>query len=239
MRFKMLILSSMLFIAFLAMTALGADWDNQQTLTADQLIDGGETIVLVPPPGQYATPQLSRKAQENKSSQNWDMPNTLSGSGKTPWASRDQAETTSTKVAEDVTSATQTTASSEESTPTETSELPPSQIVSEPAAASLGGSWSFTLNDSVQRDLALILFQKENDLFGAGKIREGNNTLDVTVSGSVQKDEKVKLDVTTVNPISLYKLNLTLNGDMASGEYQAFSPSGDSWKGTVEGQKTA
>jgi len=61
----------------------------------------------------------------------------------------------------------------------------------------------------------------------------------VTVSGSVQKDEKVKLDVTTVNPISLYKLNLTLNGDMASGEYQAFSPSGDSWKGTVEGQKTA
>lgn len=236
MRFKIIILSSMLFIAFLAMTALSADWESQQTQTADQLLDGGETIKITPPPGQAATPQLSRDAQKNKSSQKWDMPNTLSGSGKTPWASRDQAEAASSDLAEDATSASQDTTSTEEVTPAATSELPPAQTV---IAASLGGSWSFTLNDSVKRDLALTLFQKENDLFGAGKIREGNNTLDVTVSGSVQQDETVKLDVTTTNPISLYKLNLTLNGDMASGEYQGFSPSGDTWKGTVEGQKTA
>jgi hypothetical protein len=239
MRFKMLILSSMLFIAVLAMTALSADWENQQSLTADQLLEGGETIVLIPPPGQAATPQLSREAQKNKSSQNWDMPNTLSASGKTPWASRDQAEASSSDAAEDVSSATQTTASGEGATPTETSELPPSQTASEPIPASLGGSWSFTLNDSVQRDLALTLFQTDSNLFGAGKIREGNNTLDVTVSGSVPTDETVQLDVTTANPISLYKLNLTLSGDMASGDYQAFSPSGDSWKGSVEGQKMA
>jgi len=239
MRFKIIILSSMLFIAFLAMTALSADWENQQTQTADQLLDGGETIVLIPPPGQAATPQLSREAQKNKSSQNWDMPNTLSGSGKTPWASRDQAEASSSDAAEDVTSATQTTTSGEEATPTETSELPPSQTTSVSAPASLGGSWSLTLNDSVLRDLALTLFQTDSNLFGAGKIREGNNTPDVTVSGMVRTDETVQLDVTTANPISLYKLNLTLNGDMASGEYQAFSPSGDSWKGTVEGQKMA
>ena len=110
--------------------------------------------------------------------------------------------------AEDVTSATQTPHSGEEATPTETSELPPSQTASEPVPASLGGSWSFTLNDSVQRDLALTLFQTDSNLFGAGKIREGNNTLDVTVSGSVPTDETVQLDVTTANPISLYKLNL-------------------------------
>ena len=238
MRFKMLILSSMLFIAILAMTALSANWESQDTQTADQLLEGGETIVLIPPPGQYATPQLSREAQKNKSSQNWDMPNTLSASGKTPWASRDQAEASINDAAEDVNSATQTTASGEEATPTETSELPPSQTASEPAPASLGGSWSFTLNDSVLRDLALTLFQSDSNLFGAGKIREGNNTLDVMVSGMVQNDGTMGLDVTTANPISLYKLNLMLNGDMASGDYQAFSPSGDSWKGSVEGQKT-
>ncbi len=236
MRFKMLILSSMLFIAFLAMTALCANWDDQQSLTADQLLEGGEEIVLIPPPGQAATPQLSREAQKDKVSQNWTMPNSLSESGKTPWASRDQAETSSSNTAEDATSASQDTTSTEEVTPAATSELPPAQTV---VAASLGGSWSFTLNDSVLRDLALTLFQTDSNLFGAGKIREGNNTLDVTVSGMVQTDERVQLDVTTANPISLYKLNLTRNGDMASGDYQAFSPSGDSWKGSVEGQKTA
>lgn len=226
----------MLFIAFLAMTALSADWENQQTQTADQLLDGGETIKITPPPGQAATPQLSRDAQKSKTSQNWTMPNTLAGGANSAKASRDQAEASSSDAAQDATSASQDTTSTEEVTPAATLELPPAQPM---VAASLGGSWSFTLNDSVQRDLALTLFQKENDLFGAGKIREGNNTLDVTVSGSVQQDETVKLDITTTNPINLYKLNLTLNGDMASGDYQAFSPSGDSWKGTVEGQKTA
>jgi hypothetical protein len=95
------------------------------------------------------------------------------------------------------------------------------------------------LNDSVQRDLALTLFQKGSDLFGGGKIREGNNTLDVTVSGSSQKNETAELDITTVSTITLYKLNLNLNGDTATGDYQASSASGESWKGSVEGQKTA
>ncbi|NTV27380.1 MAG: hypothetical protein HGA93_01685, partial [Methanothrix sp.] len=81
MRFKTLILSSMLLIASLAMTALCADWDNQQTQTADQLLDGGEVVTLTPPPGQAATPQLSRDAQKSKSSQNWSMPSTLTGGG--------------------------------------------------------------------------------------------------------------------------------------------------------------
>lgn len=228
----------MLFVAFLAMTALCANWDDP-TQTADQLLDGGETAIITPPPGQAATPQLSREAQKNKSSQNWVMPSTLTGGGNSAKASRDQAEATIADATEDTTSASQDTTSSEEATSPVTTELPPSLPASQPAALSLAGSWSFTLNDSVQRDLALTLFQKENVLFGSGKIREGNNTLDVTVSGSVQKNETVELDITTVSTITLYKLNLNVNGDMATGDYQASSASGDTWKGTVEGQKTA
>jgi hypothetical protein len=240
MKFKMLILSSMLFIAFLAVTAFCADWAHQDTQTADQLLSGGETAIITPPAGQAATPKLSRDAQKNKSSQNWSMPSTLIGGGNSAKASRDQAETTIADTTADTTSATQDTTSTEEATPPVTTELPPSQTTtSQPTAASLAGSWSFTLNDSVQRDLALTLFQKGSDLFGAGKIREGNNTLDLTVSGSVQKNETAELDITTVSPITLYKLNLNLNGDMATGEYQASSASGESWKGSVEGQKTA
>ena len=238
MKFKMLMLSSMLFIAFLAITAYCANWDDP-TQTADQLLNGGETPIITPPPGQAATPQLSREAQKNKSSQNWVMPSTLTGGGNSAKASRDQAEATIADTTADTTSAAEDTTSSEEANSSATTELPPSQPASQPTAASLGGSWSFTLNDSVQRDLALTLFQKENDLFGAGKIREGNNTLDVTVSGTAQKNETAELDITTVSTITLYKLNLNLNGDTATGDYQASSASGDSWKGTVEGQKTA
>jgi len=234
MRFKMLILSSMLFIAFVAITALCANW-NDPTQTADQLLDGGEVVVLTPPPGMAATPALQRKLNANKTSMDWTVPSTLTGGGNSAKSSRDQAEASTADTTADTTSATQDTTSTEEATPPVTTELPPSQ----PTAASLAGSWSFTLNDSVQRDLALTIFQKGSDLFGAGKIREGNNTLDVTVSGSVQKNETAELDITTVSPITLYKLNLNLNGDMATGEYQASSASGESWKGSVEGQKTA
>ena len=239
MKFKMLILSSMLFTAFLAITTLCADWTNQQTQTADQLLDGGEVVVLTTPPGIAATPALQRKLNANKTSMDWTVPSTLTGGGNSAKSSRDQAEASTADTAADTTSAAQENTSSKDATPPVTTELPPSQTTSQPTAASLAGSWSFTLNDSVQRDLALTLFQKGSDLFGAGKIREGNNTLDVTVSGSVQKNETVELDITTVSPIILYKLNLNLNGDMATGEYQASSASGESWKGSVEGQKTA
>ena len=239
MKFKMLILSSMLFIAFLATMALCADWAHQDTQTADQLLDGGETAIITPPPGQAATPALQRKANANKTSMDWTVPSTLTGGGSSAKSSRDQAEASTADTVADTTSALQDTTSTEEATPPVTTELPPSQTTSQPAAASLAGSWSFTLNDSVQRDLALTLFQNGSVLFGAGKIREGNNTLDVTVSGSIQTNGTVELDITTVSPITLYKLNLNLNGDMATGEYQASSASGESWKGSVEGQKTA
>ena len=240
MKFKMLILSSMLFIAFLAMTALCADWAHQDTQTADQLLDGGEVVTLTPPPGQAATPQLSRDAQKSESSQNWSMPSTLTGGGNSAKASRAEAEATTADVIEDTTSASQDTTTGEEATPPVTTELPPSQTTTQPAAAvaSLAGSWAFTLNDSVQRDLALTLFQTGSDLFGTGKIRVGNNTIDTTVFGAVQTNGTVELDITTVSPITLYKLILSLNGDMAAGEYQASSASGESWKGSVEGQKT-
>jgi hypothetical protein len=39
--------------------------------------------------------------------------------------------------------------------------------------------------------------------------------------------------------ISLYKQALHLNGDSASGDYQAFSASGDTWTGSAEGLRIA
>jgi hypothetical protein len=94
------------------------------------------------------------------------------------------------------------------------------------------------LSDNAERNLAVILFQKGNDIFGAGKIKEGESTLDVTVSGSIA-DSVMNLNVVSLGTIGLYKLKLDLSQDSASGEYQAFSSGSDSWTGSAEGEKTA
>ena len=230
MRFKMLILSLLLFIAFLAVTALCANWDNPGS--ADELISGGETEIVTAPAGQAATPKLSREQQKDKTSQDWTMPDTLTGGGNSAKESRTQAESASEEAVAS-TPAEETAPVENPSAATDT-ELPPAQL----EVINAGGNWYFTLNDSVERDLALVLFQKGNEVFGAGKIKEGNNTQDVTASGAVA-DATMELNLVTANPIVQYKLNLNLSEDWAEGVYQAFTTSGDSWTGSVEGEKTA
>jgi len=231
MRFKTLILSSLLFIAFLAAAAFCADWD-AEGLSAEELISGGEVTEYKNQMGFAATPQQQRELDKNKSSLDWTMPSTLTGGGDSAKESRTQAESASEEAA-DSTAAEETTPAESTAASTET-ELPPVQS----AVTAASGSWYFTLNDSVKRDLVLSLFQKGNDVFGAGKIKEGNNTQDVAVSGAVA-GAALDLNVVTLNPISLYKLKLDLSEDWAAGEYLAFSTSGDSWTGSAEGQKTA
>ncbi len=231
MRFKIIILSSLLFIAFLAVTALCVDWSDP-SYDADQMISAEEVSVYKNPTGFAPTPQAQREIEKNKSSLDWTMPSTLTGGGNSAKDSRTQAEAPGEEAAAS-TATEETTKSTDTSTTTDT-ELPPAQ----PQVAIAGGSWYFTLNDSVERDLAMILFQNGNDVFGAGKIKEGDNTLDVTVSGSVV-DSALDLNVVSLGTISLYKLKLDLSEDWASGEYQAFSSGSDSWTGSAEGEKTA
>jgi hypothetical protein len=231
MRFKLIILSSLLFIAFLAVTALCINW-NDPSNDADQMISSGEEEILTNPAGQAATPKLSRELQKNKSSLDWTMPSTLTGGGNSAKESRISAESASEETT--ASTATEVTATSADTSTATDTELPPAQ----PQVIEVGGSWYFTLNDSQVRDMAVVLFQKENDVFGAGKIKEGNNTLDVTVSGSVS-NSALDLNVVSLGTISLYKLKLDLSEDWASGEYQAFSSASDTWTGSAEGEKTA
>jgi hypothetical protein len=231
MRFKLIILSSLLFIAFLAVTALCINW-NDPSNDAEQMISSGEEEILTNPAGQAATPKLSRELQKNKSSLDWTMPSTLTGGGNSAKESRISAEAASEETG--ASTATEETATSANTAPAMDTELPPTQ----PQVTEVGGSWYFTLNDSQERDMALVLFQNGNDVFGAGKIKEGNNTLDVTVSGNVA-NSALDLNVVSLGTISLYKLKLDLSEDWASGEYQAFSSGSDSWTGSAEGEKTA
>jgi hypothetical protein len=231
MRFKMLILSSLLFIAFLVATALCVDW-NDPSFDADEMISAGEVTEYKNPSGFAATPQEQRELDKNKSSLDWTMPSTLTGGGDSAKESRTLAESASEEAA--ASTVEEVAAPAESTTMATDTELPPAQ----PEVAAVGGNWYFTLNDSVVRDLAMALFQKGNDVYGAGKIKEGNSTMDVAVSGVIA-DSTLELNLISTNPIVQYKLNLNLSQNWATGEYQAFSTSGDSWTGSAEGEKTA
>jgi hypothetical protein len=240
MRLKIILLSLLLFIAFLAVNALCIDWDNPSN-SADEMISSGEVKVYKNPTGFAPTPQAQRELEKNKSSLDWTMPSTLTGGGDSAKESRSQAQSSDSQETDISTNAAststdETTSASGTSKATDT-ELPPAQS-EEANVAGVDGSWYFVLNDSVERDLAVILFQKGNDVFGAGKIKVGETTLDATVSGSVV-DSALDLDVVSLGTINLYKLKLDLSDGSASGEYQAFASSSDTWTGSAEGEKTA
>src|SRR5512137_1308752 len=139
MRFKTLILSSLLFLALLAVTALSVDWTNP-SYKADEMFTSGDQEVYANPVGAPATPQIARELQKNKSTLNWTMPNTLAAGGKSAKESRDQAEATT---------GTQT------STSTEAADSDLAISPSQTEAVNAKGNWFFTLNDSVTRDLGL------------------------------------------------------------------------------------
>ncbi|MDD1732583.1 MAG: hypothetical protein LUQ53_01245 [Methanothrix sp.] len=204
------------------MTALSVDWADP-SYKADEMFTSGEDEAYVNPVGAPATPQEARELQKNKSALNWTMPSTLTGGGDSAKESRESAQSSSES---------ETSASTEE---TAASEIEISPVQTE--AVNVQGNWFFTLNDSVIRDLALTLLQDGSDVYGSGRIKEGNNSMDVSASGAVIGSD-MKLNLVSTNPIIQYKLNLTLDQDRASGDFRALCAGCENWIGTAEGQKT-
>lgn len=223
MSFKAVILSSFLFSTLLAVTALGIAWDDP-SYDVDEMFHSGEDEEYVNPVGAPATPQEARELQKNKSTLNWTMPSTLSAGGESAKESREQAESTGE---------TQTSPSAEE---TAAPDVEASTTQTE--TVNVQGNWFFALNDSMARELALTLLQDEGNVYGSGRIREGNSSMDVAVSGTAAGSD-LKLNLVSTSPILQYQLNLTVDQDLAAGEYRASSAGGESWTGWAEGQKTA
>ena len=223
MSFKALILSSFLFSTLLAMTAIGVDWTDP-SYDVDEMFHSGESEEYANPVGAPATPQEARELQKNKSTLNWTMPSTLSAGGESAKESRDQAESTGE---------TQTSAPAEE---TAAPDVEASTAQTE--MANVQGNWFFALNDSMTRELALTLLQDEGNVYGSGRIREDNSSTDVAVSGTAAGSD-LKLNLVSTSPITEYQLNLTVDQDLAAGDYKATTASGESWTGSAEGQKTS
>lgn len=165
-------------------------------------------------------------AEKENSTLDWDMPSSLSGSGSTPFESRSMAQEQSSAEVQD--------SSSQSSEISADAQVASNQSV----IANASGTWSLQLNDSMQRDVSLALFQEGASIFGSGSLREGNSTSQVMASGTLQGD-LLNLDLTTQQPITLYKLLLNLSDEDVSGKYSAISSGGDKWTGQVDGFRLA
>jgi hypothetical protein len=187
--------------------------------SVDQLIDESNGIYSRNS-GIPSTPQESRDLWSEKSGINFTMPSKLSGKGTSPEESRLSAE-----VAAGVEDQTATPAQN-----------PSMQSVSAPSSLNVSGEWFFELRDSKTRELALALFQSEDAIFGSGTMNDGNATQEVLASGFVEGD-KLNLDIVSQKTVNLYRLPLTMNGESMSGDYRAFSTSGDPWAGIAKGIK--
>jgi hypothetical protein len=234
MRFAALIISALILTACLAANAAAIQDPGTVTVgagesLADKLIEASNGPgVLVSNTGFAATPGESKKQWTNRTGVDFTMPESLSASGNSAKESRAAAEAVSSEQTEDT--ADEETPAAEETTSAEPE-------TSSSGAASVGGSWSFTLDESTPKEMVLTLFQSGDAVFGTGSINMGDSTLVVAASGSANSDS-MDLDVTSIGTISLYRIALNLDGDSASGSYDAFAASGETWTGNAQGVRS-
>lgn len=200
---------------------------------ADKLIEASNGPgVLQSNTGFAPTPDASKKEWSNRTGVDFTMPESLSAGGNSAKASRAAAEASSeSQAAEDTADTADTEAPPAEETTTAASDA------SSSGAASVGGSWSFTLEDSTPKEMVLTLFQSGDAVYGTGSINTGDSTLVVAASGSVD-GESMDLDVTSIGTIGLYRIALDLDGDSANGNYDAFAASGETWEGNARGVRS-
>jgi VCBS repeat-containing protein len=243
MRLKIMIILFSILVAFVLFKFLAAPaygFYDASTVSlgpgeslADKLIDESNGIVAddtrIP-----RTPQASRKLWADETGANFTiftMPSTLSEGATSPQESRAKAEAAATSQSANA----RETATDNGQTPLETHQAASDNAT---AAVNVSGSWMFELNDNTLKEMTLTLFQSEDSVFGTGSMKDGNKTVPVTASGSTDGD-LLNLDITTYGSINMYKLALNASGDSVSGDYKAFSSSGESWTGTAMGTRSS
>lgn len=241
-RKALLALLPLVIMTTISIVALAIDWDNPQGKSADELINGTPEYFKTIDPSLGATPQESRKIHANNTGKDLFKPmhDSLS-SGNTPQEAREQGTTSSdsipasTAASTDTISSKQSSNTSKEST-IQTNSRSESSDSSSGESRDISGSWTLELQGETTKEMALTIFQTGTDVFGTGRSVNGNETLLATASGSLRGDS-LNLDLVTMGSIQLYKIDLRLDGDFASGNYTVVSVSGELTEGSVNGTR--
>jgi hypothetical protein len=232
---KLLIALTMVIPALFAINA-SAIIDGGSGLSADQLIDASNGIYAFNN-GIPENPQVSRKLWREESGINFIMPGKLQGNATSPHEARSSGNTGESLSFQTASNLSESTVSPSAASSGQAKAAASLETTVSPAA-SAAGNWSFQLSDRKNRFMALSLFQSESTVLGMGNMNDGGDTQKVLASGSISAD-KLRLDVISSGIVNLYRLNLNLSGNRASGEYKAFSTRGEKWMGNVQGTLAA
>ena len=221
MRIEILIMSSLLLLAFFAINARSVDWNNQDDQSVDQMIAGPDQGMAIPSSGPVETPQSARAAQigqPGKDILSKPFSSDTSSGASTPQQARNQ-ELNQTPITQSIV----------------TNSTVPVQSTTSSEPTSVSGSWSLVLSDSASRTAALTLFQNGDAVYGTGNINlDTNTTMMAAASGTITGD-KLNLDLVSLGKVNLYRISMTLNGDSATGSYTSLNPSSASTTGTAKG----
>ncbi len=95
-------------------------------------------------------------------------------------------------------------------------------------------TWSLSLLDTLERAVALQMYQSNDVVFGKGTIVVGGSPQNATATGTVAGN-KLNLDVLS-DDLTLFHLSLTMNGKSLSGDYHGYSVRYVPWKGIAMGK---
>lgn len=220
MRTKILIMSSLLLVAFFTARSYSIDWNNPEYYqSVDDLLSSGNGYG----PSLTEQAQASRAAQIGQSGKDiLSVPfgNNSSSGASTPQQARSQ---------ENQTIATQSVASDGESTTDAQS--------TQARPTSVAGTWSLEIDAGTPVYANITLVQSEDAVFGKGKIMDENDTQTAVASGSI-KGDMLNMDLLSVEDLKLYRLSMVVNGNSATGSNTAYSSSESPSTGPAKGLRS-
>jgi hypothetical protein len=218
---NVLIMSSLLLLAFFAIGSYSIDWNNPEYYqSVDDLLSSGNGYA----PSLTEQAQAARTAemaQPGKDILSVPFGNNSSSKSSTSQQSRIQEQNqtiTTQSVATDVVPS--TSASSTQARPT-----------------SVAGAWSLEIDAGTPIYANVTLVQSEDAVFGKGKIMDGNDTQMAVASGNI-KGDLLNLDLVSPERLRLYRLSLTISGNSATGSNAAFSTSESPSTGPAKGLRS-
>ena len=217
MRTKVLIMSSLLLLAFFAIKSYSIDWNNPEGRSVDDLISSGNGDL----------PSLTDQAQASRAAQiGQPGTNILSvpfGSNSSSGASTPQ-QAKSQELNQTI--ATQ---------PVATNVVPSTAAPSTQARpTSVAGTWSLEIAAGTPIYANITLVQSEDAVYGKGTIMDENDTQTAVASGSI-KGDMLNLDLVSLENLRLYRLSMTVSGNSVTGSNIAFSPSESPSTGPAKG----
>jgi hypothetical protein len=226
MKIKILILSSLLLLAFFAVGVYAVNWDNPSSQSVDQMFSGTETGYNNTPPGEYISPSAARSAQSGQKGKDIlsvPLGGKLDTTGNNPQDTRAQDQPQTSPVQNEAVN---------------TTEPAQAQVAALTEPTSISGGWTLELTDSASHTAAFTLFQSGDAVFGTGNVNlDANTTLMAAASGTLTGSE-LNLDIVTLEKMNLYRLALMVSGESATGNYTAYSPSASPSTGSAKGTRT-